>query len=355
VKGSIKLFDVAGISVKIHLTFFLLPLIFLVWGGFKSMVLVLIIFLCVTLHELTHSLVAMRFGIRVKDITLLPIGGVASMTRMPENPKQEFLISIAGPAFNVVFAVFLMVVFHYSPWMPAYILRQPEFGDSWLHMLAWVPRINIILAVFNLLPAFPMDGGRMLRAVLATRIDYTRATRIAVNIGHIFALIFAFIGFMYNHIFLILIAVFIYMTASAEESHVKVKTTLKDLRVRDVLNLQYTSLEKDTPLSRVFELIFHTHQEDFPIIEGGRMEGFVSRQDIINAMHSTGPDTKVGDIMRQDMPSASENDLLVNVQRVMEESGTRALPVKRRDNVIGIVTLEDIGRVYSIMAHRRGA
>jgi Zn-dependent protease len=351
-KGSIKLFEVFGISINIHITFLLLPLLFLMLGGFKSMVLVLIVFVCVTLHELTHSLVAKKFRINVKDITLLPIGGVASMSKMPESPKQEFLISIAGPLFNIILALFLFFIFYYAPWMPKWILRSPMSGDTWLHTIAWIPWINIFLAAFNLLPAFPMDGGRLLRSILATRIDYRKATKIAVNIGHVFAIFFGYIGFVHRHPLLILIAIFIYMAASAEESHVNLKETLKGFKVKDVLSPEFLTLNRDTPVSKVLELVFHTHQEDFPVIDGKSMVGFVTRGDIITAVHKTGPTTPISDIMRSDVPTVSPEDRLTKVQRIMEENQIKALPVVRNSVIHGVVTLEDIGRVYSVMAQR---
>lgn len=351
-KGSIKLFEIFGISVNIHITFLLLPLFFLIYGGFKSMVLVLIVFACVTIHELTHSLAAKRFGIKVRDITLLPIGGIASMSKMPESPKQEFIISIVGPLSNIILASLLYFIFYHAPWMPKSILRNPIMGDTWLHTIALIPWINVMLAIFNLLPAFPMDGGRILRSFLATKIDYRRATKIAVNIGHVFAIFFGYIGFVNKHPLLILIAIFIYMAASAEESHVNLKATLKGFRVKDVLSSQFLTLDKSTPISRVLELIFHTHQEDFPVMEGNNMVGFVTRSDIILAMHKSGSTTLISDIMRTNMPAVTPEDKLLKVQRIMEENQVKALPVVRHSSVCGVITLEDIGRIYSIMAQR---
>lgn len=354
-KGSIKLFEIFEISVNVHITFLLLPLIFLIYGGFKSMVLVLIVFTCVTFHELTHSLVAKRFGIGVRDITLLPIGGVASMTKMPDSPKQEFLISVAGPMFNVALALVLFFILYHSPWMPRRILfpwYYPYPGNTWAHTIALIPKINIYLAVFNLLPAFPMDGGRLLRSVLATRINYRKATKIAVNIGHIFAILFGYIGLMHGRIILVLIAVFIYMAASAEEGHVALKETLKGFKVKDILSPQFLTLDKNTLVSKVLELIFHSHQEDFPVMEGGDMVGFVTRSDIIMAMHKTGSNTPISDVMRTNIPPVTPEDKLLKVQQIMEENQIKALPVVRNSVVCGIITLEDIGRVYSIMVRR---
>ena len=351
-RGSIKLFKVFGIAANIHVTFLFLPVFFLLFYGFKSMVLVLILFICVTFHELTHSLVAKKFGIGVRDITLLPIGGVASMSKMPENPKQEFLISAAGPLFNIVLALILLLVFYNAPWMPREILTNPEMGESWLHMVALIPWINIFLAGFNLLPAFPMDGGRLLRSLLATRMEYRKATTIAVNIGHVFAVIFGYIGLVHNRPILVLIAIFIYMAASAEESHVSLKESLKGFKVRDVLNSQFLSIDKNTPISKVLELVFRTRQEDFPVMENDRMVGFVTRGDIIRAMHESGPATFISGIMRVNVPAVTPEDKLTTVQRIMEENQINALPVMRDSVIHGVITLEDIGRVYSVMARR---
>jgi Zn-dependent protease len=228
-KGSIKLFEIFGISINIHITFLLLPVLFYFKEGLSGVLLVIIIFACVTFHELTHSLVAKKFGIGVRDITLLPIGGVASMSKMPESPKQEFLISVSGPLSNIFLAAVFFLIFYYTPWIPREVLRHPLSGESLIYTVAWLPWANMMLAVFNMLPAFPMDGGRVLRAILSIRMNYAKATRIAVGIGHIFAIIFGFWGLVTGNIFLILIALFIYIAASAEEAQVNMLETLKAL------------------------------------------------------------------------------------------------------------------------------
>ncbi|MDD5679985.1 MAG: site-2 protease family protein [Candidatus Omnitrophica bacterium] len=349
-KGSIKLFEVFGISINIHITFLLLPVLFFFMSGFSGVLLVLIVFTCVTFHELMHSLVAKKFGIEVRNITLLPIGGVASMNKMPDSPRQEFLIAIAGPASNIFLAAVLFLVLYYMPWMPREVLRHPLAGDSVIYTLAWLPWANIMLAAFNMLPAFPMDGGRILRAVLALKMDYRKATRIAVGIGHVFAILFGFWGLTTGNIVLILIALFIYIAASSEETQVNLTETLKTFRVKDVLNSQFLALERNTPISKVLELIFHSHQEDFPVMEADRLLGFITRNDIIIATHQFGPDKVVGDIMRTDLPVITPEDKLLKVQGIMEESQVRALPVISNGRLSGIVTLEDIFRIYSMLS-----
>ena len=210
-RGSIRVCRVFGISINIHITFILLLLLVLA-GGVRWVFLVSAVFFFVTVHELCHSLVAKRFGIKVREITLFPIGGIASMARMPEKPQQEILISLAGPASNIV--VILVLFFPLRALLGPAVLFHPLSTESWPLTFAYVYWINLILAAFNLLPAFPMDGGRVLRALLAMRLGYQRATKIAVTIGHLFALVFAYVGILKFNIVLVVIAVFIYMAAT---------------------------------------------------------------------------------------------------------------------------------------------
>jgi Zn-dependent protease len=228
-RGSVKLFNVFGIAINIHVTFLLL-LIFFLSGGVKWLVLMVGVFCFVTLHEICHSLVARHYGIEVRQITLLPIGGVASMSSMPEKPSQEFFISIAGPLFNLA----VILVFYYpmkSLVGPEVLFYRPLSTATWPLTLSYLYWINLMLAVFNLIPAFPMDGGRVLRSLLAARIGYARATKFAVGLGRIFAVAFACFGIFDKSIMLVAIAVFIYMAASSEGYQVDVREALKKLKI----------------------------------------------------------------------------------------------------------------------------
>lgn len=351
-KGSIRLFNIFGISINIHITFFILLLVFLSSGGPKWLFLIVAIFCFVTMHELCHSLVARHFGIDVREITLLPIGGVASMTKMPEKPSQEFLISIAGPAFNII--VILLFFFPLRYILGPEVLLHPLSTTTWPLTIAHIYWINLILALFNLIPAFPMDGGRILRALLAVKIGYQKATKIAVNFGHIFALLFAYFGITRFNLMLIAIAIFIYMAASGEELQVDIKETLKKFRVRDILSHDFFTLTSDATLAKVLELIFHSHQEDFPIVDGGRVVGFITRSDIITNIHKFGMEKMVKEIMRTNFPTAKDADSLIRVQGIMSEFGIKSLPVMKGDEVIGVVTIEDIGRIYAMISQRGG-
>ena len=228
-RGSIKLFNIFGISINIHITFLFL-MVFFLSGGIKWLVLMIGVFCFVTLHEVCHSLMARHYGIEVREITLLPIGGIASMSSMPEKPVQEFFISAVGPLFNLA-----VIVIFYNPMKsllgPEVLFHRPFSTATWPLTLAYLYWINLMLAVFNLIPAFPMDGGRVLRSLLAGRIGYVKATKFAVGLGHIFAIGFAYFGIVNFNMVLIAIAIFIYMAASSEGHQTDAKEALKKFKI----------------------------------------------------------------------------------------------------------------------------
>lgn len=215
---NVRLFKLFGIPIYIHITFLILPVLFYFNAGIKGVFLILFVFSCVTLHELFHSLIARHFGVQVRGITLFPIGGVASITSYPRKPAHEFLIALAGPMFNIIFTVVFFYPLHRI--LGQGVLFRPSL-ETWPHTIAYAFWINPMLALFNLLPAFPMDGGRILRAFLAQRLSFKRATEIAVGIGHFFALIFGIAGIVYGNLMLVVIAIFIYIAASSEEFQVE--------------------------------------------------------------------------------------------------------------------------------------
>ncbi len=228
-RGSIRLFKIFGISINIHITFLFL-LVFFLTGGVKWLALIIGVFCFVTLHEICHSLMARHYGIEVREITLLPIGGIASMSSMPKKPAQEFFISIVGPLFNVA-----VIVIFYNPMKsligPEVLFYRPLSTATWPLTLAYLYWINLMLAAFNLIPAFPMDGGRVLRSLLAARIGYLKATKFAVGLGHICAIGFAYFGVVNSNIVLIAIAIFIYMAASNEGRQADVSEALKKFKI----------------------------------------------------------------------------------------------------------------------------
>ena len=360
---SLKLFTIFGITIKVHITFILLPALvgfMLLAEGplvvLRGIIFTFIIFGFVTCHELSHSLVAKRFNVEVKDITLLPIGGVASMQGIPEEPKEEFLIAIAGPLFNLVMAALLFY--------PVYLiigegLRGMSFMNvveegfsSWKSTLLYIFWINPILAIFNLLPAFPMDGGRALRAYLAHRLGISKATRIAVALGHAFALLFGFIGLMSRWIILIVIAFFVYIAASQEERQIDLKMALKDYKVKDILNEEFISLSPDTPLSEALEMSLRASQYNYPVVKDENLLGLLSIQDLLSTIHRFGKDRKVNEVMSKKVITAKLDESLASVYNKMIKNNTKVVVILEDNNLKGLITLEDIARIYSIESYK---
>ncbi|HNX90717.1 MAG TPA: site-2 protease family protein [Candidatus Omnitrophota bacterium] len=358
-KNSYKLIRVFGIDVEIHITFLLLLLFFFVVMGIRGVALILGVFFFVTVHELCHSIAAVRFGIKVRRIVLLPIGGVASMSELPKTPFQELIITLAGPLSNLaVIAIFyypLKMLLGYDNLMyPFWVIFGNAPYTANASILAHVYWLNLVLAGFNLIPAFPMDGGRVLRAILTYKMGYKRATEIAVNLGHIFALFFAYLGIVHGHLFLLIIAVFIYMAASSEGLQVDVRETIKNFCVKDVLSKEFVAVPPDAPVSKILELAFHSRQEDFPVMDGDDLKGLISRADIIGALYSRDKDREItaGDIMRSDIVPVDITAKLTDVQEEMQKYGTMAMPVLKDGKVVGVVTIDDINRIY-VMAGAR--
>ncbi len=352
-KGNFRLTRVFGIDIYIHSTFLLLLGLFFLLLGLSGLILILGVFFFVTVHELCHSLVAAHFGIKVKRITLLPIGGVASMEQAPTKPYQELLIALAGPLSNVL----VLIIFYYPLYFllgketlmyPLLVITGQVEYTGQFNVVAYIYWINLVLAAFNMIPAFPMDGGRVLRAILSYRLSYKDATAVAVRLGHIFALLFAYFGIVYGHIFLMIIAVFIYMAASSEGLQVQVTETIKYYTVRDILARHFESVGPDTPVSKVLELMFHTHQEDYPVLEEGRLKGIITRREVIRGMHEGGKEITVGRIMREDIPPVKVTTGLDTARKLMLKYNTHAMPVQKNGKIVGVVTLDDINRVYVV-------
>ncbi|MGE4357704.1 MAG: CBS domain-containing protein, partial [Candidatus Omnitrophota bacterium] len=197
--------------------------------------------------------------------------------------------------------------------------------------------------------AFPMDGGRLLRAFLAQRMSYQRATRIAMQLGHFFAFLFIFLGIRYNHLLLIIIAFFVYFSASQEAAQVDLRMVLKKFFVRDILNPNYITIHPEITINEILGLIFHTHQEDFPVVEEGRLVGFLPRGEIISVLHQGGKEIRAREIMWHNFPIASPDNSLYEVHTKLENSGLKAIPIVKEGKLIGIISVEDIGRVYGLV------
>ena len=346
--GSLKLGTVAGIGIFVHWTFSILIAWVLLSGfsrggnlaaGISAVFFVIAVFACIVLHELGHALTARRCGIRTLDITILPIGGLARLERMPEDPKQELLVALAGPAVNLVIAMvlgaILVVVGLSSTLWTGDLVRMP--------LLAQLVAVNLTLLVFNLIPAFPMDGGRVLRALLATRYDYNRATQIAARVGQSLAIGFGFAGLMSGQFMLIFIALFVYLGAQAEAQQVETRSTIRGVPVRTVVIGESRALAPTDTLTHAASELLATSQIDFPVAAEGRVLGLLTRHDLIRALAAGRRDDAVANVMRRDLPVVEDDAPLEETFRRMQELGTSTLPVVHQGRLTGIITLENIG------------
>jgi len=352
-KWSIRLGRFAGIDVYLHLTFLLLVAVlgWMFWkqshtveGVLRGVGFYLSLFGCVLLHEYGHALTARRFGVETRDITLLPIGGVARMDRMPDKPMQEFWVAIAGPAVNVVIAALILL------WLAATgELRELKWsrlmGGPFLHQLM---AVNLFLVAFNMLPAFPMDGGRVLRSLLALRLDYVRATQIAAGLGQVMALVFAFVGFTIGPVMLFFIAFFVWIGASQESGMAQVKSSLSGTPVSDAMLRDFRTLEPDDSLQHAVELILAGSQQDFPVTAGGDIVGVLARSDLMAALAKQGAGARVGEVMDREFPRVEADELLESAFARLQDSRCGCLPVMEHGRMVGLLTAENVGEFIMI-------
>ncbi len=353
-RWSWKLGEFAGIGVYMHATFLLLvgwvALIHWLQGRTLAAVLagvgfILALFLCVVLHEFGHALTARRFGIKTRDITLLPIGGVARLERMPDKPIQELWVALAGPAVNVVIALVLLAWLVLSGGLKP-LSQLSVTGGPFVERLMMV---NVFLVGFNLIPAFPMDGGRVLRALLAMRVEYTKATQVAASVGQGLAFVFGFIG-LFSNPFLLFIAFFVWIGAAQEARMVQMKSALEGIPVSRVMITDFRTLSPQDRLVRAIELILSGSQQDFPILDDGQVVGILTRGDLLKALPQQGQEARVADVMRREFEVADSYEMLENVFTRLQACECHTLPVTRNRQLVGLVTMDNVGEFLSIQA-----
>jgi Zn-dependent protease/CBS domain-containing protein len=358
-KWSWKISTFAGIDVFIHATFLLI----IGWvglsywqqtgtlaGTLEGILFTLLLFGCVVLHEFGHALTARRYGIKTRDITLYPIGGVARLERMPDQPIQELWVALAGPAVNVVIAVLLF------GWLILSGTLSPlaNLGMTNGPFIERLLLVNVSLVLFNLIPAFPMDGGRVLRSLLALRLEYTRATQIAATIGQGLALVLGLVG-LFSNPFLVFIAFFVWIGAGQEASIVQMKSALGGIPVTRAMLIDFQSVTPRDRLSRAIELTLNGSQTDFPVVENDKVVGVLTRGDMLAVLARQGKDVLVQDIMRRDIQIVNANEMLEPAFARLQACNCHTMPVISRGQLVGLLTSDNIGEFLMIQSALRQA
>ncbi|GJM36223.1 MAG: protease [Saprospiraceae bacterium] len=354
---SITLGKPFGIPTTIHWTFWIL-IIWIIYANASQgqgraeilwyILFVFSIFACVVLHELGHAIAARRYGIQTRSITILPIGGVASLEKIPEDPKQELVVAVAGPLVNVVIAtglwLFLSATGKLSLGMESLEEVTHINGSNFFIALL---SVNLLLVLFNLIPAFPMDGGRMFRALLAFKMSRVKATEWAVNVGTFFAVLFVFWGFS-NNPFLIFIALFIFLSAQSELNHVRTESFLHGYKVGDILMQDYTILQSTDPLKHAVEVLLNGQEERFLVANEQTIIGTLSKTNIIKGLTDQGEEVLIGKVMNPELVWLTTEDSLQHAQEMMMQKGANILPVGTQQMLDGVVDIDNLNEFLLI-------
>jgi Zn-dependent protease/CBS domain-containing protein len=355
---SITIGKIAGTAVRIHITFIL----FLAWIGFsafrqggseaalQNMAFIALLFFCVVLHEFGHIFMARRFGIHTPEVTLLPIGGVANLERIPERPSEELQVALAGPAVNVVIAIVLIAFAGVT-----FSGQIERIDDPAVGLASRLAASNIFLAVFNMIPAFPMDGGRVFRALLAMRMGPQRATQIAARVGQGLAFLLGFLGLFGNPI-LMFIAIFVFLAASGEAQDSALRDAVTGLTVGDAMETRVAVIPIDATLAQAVDILLSTPQHEFPIVDTFRKPvGILVREDLIGALRDRAGDSPVADIMRAPVVTIRTSRALDQALGDLAASGAPAISVvDANDTLVGLLTRENIAEMMMIKAAQPG-
>lgn len=342
-----------GSELRVHVTFFLL----LAWVGFatysaggwaaaaENVLFVLALFACVVAHEFGHALMARRYGIRTPDITLLPIGGMARLERMPEKPGQEIAVALAGPAVNVVIFALLLLL-GADPGTDT-LTAIDSAGPDFLSRLAVV---NLFLAVFNMIPAFPMDGGRVFRALLCLAMDRVRATRLAALAGQVVAFLLGFAGLSTGNPILVLIALFVFVAANAEAQDVAMRAVSRRLLAREAMITSYEALGPQDTLHSAAQAVIRTTQHEFPVLDDdGRLQGFVTRAGLFAALAGdTTRGAPAASIMESEIPTVGLTDGLETVLSMLHKGAPAVAVLGEAGQMLGYITRENVGELMVI-------
>jgi Zn-dependent proteases len=348
-RGAFKTLTIRGISLYVHWTFFLLfGWVLLVnantGNNFEqlgwSLLFIIAVFACVTLHEFGHAMMARRFGINAKNIVLLPIGGIASIEKFPDNPRQELAISIAGPLVNIAIAILLWLFL-----MPGTPFWSRPHDISIMHGHDFIRNlqiVNLVLAAFNLIPAFPMDGGRILRALLGLKLNYIQATTIAANIGRAIAILFIVLGILFINPLLAFIGVFILFAASSEEYYLRLKSLVKGIRLNEVLMCDYDSLQSDMTVQEAANILDSNHSKYFVLMDGATPVGSIKRLEIVKAVADMKYNEPIKNLVNEKLEFLDGSQHVETVLEKLAQNEERIFPVMDNGHFRGVVNLHHV-------------
>lgn len=350
-KWSFKILRLWGIDVYVHVTFLLLVGLMGLQDGLREgnvgaavrgALAYVVLFLCVLFHEYGHALAARRYGIRTHDITLLPIGGIARLERLPEEPRQELVVALAGPLVNVIIAGALLagMALTGTPLLPTGVATA-----TLAHTLLFV---NVSLVLFNLLPAFPMDGGRVLRALLAMKLEPVRATQLAARVGRVMAVVFGIVALTSQQWVLLLIAVFVWIGAGNEAQAMASRSFLHRVPVARAMLTNFEALSPADSLARAIQLILAGSQQDFPVLEQGRAVGVLGRAELFAELARRGDQVPVASVMASPALVVDAAEPLEEAALKLQASGAPIAVVEQAGQVVGLVTLENLGEFLLI-------
>ena len=345
--SSFKLLKVFGIPIELHISFlflilFIYTMAFLNFIQIQVAVLITLLFVTVVIHELSHSYVALKYGVAIERIILLPIGGVSQMEEIPKNPIQELWISIAGPTANFVIAgIFYIILIGVQNLVP--LVYSSFIYDFVL--------VNLVLGGFNMLPAFPMDGGRILRSVLAKRMNFIRATELSATIGKQLAIIMGIVGLLllFNP-FLVLVALFVYIGADQEYKSTLISSLLEDVYVKDIMTKEVKSFSPDTTIDDALKTMYQERHMGYPVLHEGKLVGIVTFHDISQIQDRN---ITIKEIMTEKVITSSPQEVVVDTLNKLNINNIGRVPVMKDEKLVGIISKTDIMKILEILNKKK--
>jgi len=360
-KSSLEIGSIMGIPIKLHITFLLvLPMFAYVFAinpqpfGFEgveppitrytlSVLTAILLFASILLHELAHSYMAMRYGVNIDSITLFLFGGVSAMEEIPRKPGQEAKMAFVGPFTSLVVGSICLFIYRFFISSNSALVQNPIYHIVWI-----LGTMNLVLGVFNLLPAFPMDGGRVLRAFYARKMSYVKATQSAASVGKFFAILMAIFGILVGNLWFPLIALFIYVGASEEERSTQVEASLENILVRDIMSKDVVSVQPSMSVEDLVQFMFEKKHMGYPVIEGGSLKGVVTFTDIERVPYIDRPVARVSDIMTRNVISVPSDARASDVLKLVTSKNIGRVMVIDNGSLVGILSRTDLVHVLRL-------